>query len=86
MATTPPPFKTRKKLAAQGKALPEKADTTSSGGRFPIRNAADLTKAIQAVGRAKPEDRDSVKRFIVKRAKALGLESKIPSSWTSSSK
>lgn len=74
----------RKKLAGQGKALPAKSDTSNSGGRFPIRNAADLDRAIKAVGRAK--DPEAVKKFIISRAKALGLESKIPSSWSAAKK
>ena len=50
-----------------------------SGGRFPVRNKADLANAIRAVGRAKPSDRNAVRRFIIKRAKALGAS--YPSSW-----
>ena len=50
-----------------------------AGGRFPVRNKADLANAIRAVGRAKPSDRNAVRRFIIKRAKALGAS--YPSSW-----
>jgi hypothetical protein len=71
----------RRKLAGQGKAMP---DPGGSGGRFPIRNRDDLAKAIRAIGRAKPEDRAKIKAFIIRRAKALGLSNMIPSSWTSS--
>lgn len=63
-----------------------KAGTAMKGGRFPINNKADLQKAIQAVGRAKPEDRAKVRSFIVRRAKALGLSNLIPSSWNTTSK
>lgn len=49
-----------------------------AGGRFPIRNKTDLANAIRAVGRAKG-DRDAVRRFIIKRAKALGAS--YPDSW-----
>lgn len=49
------------------------------GGRFPIRNRQDLANAIRAVGRAKAEDRPAVRRFIMRRAKALGAQ--VPSSW-----
>lgn len=79
-----PDTRTRRKLAGQGKALRDNGDT-GSGGRFPIRNAEDLRKAILAVGRAKggEEGRRKVRRFIMSRAKALGLTSKIPSSWKS---
>ena len=61
----------RRTAAAEGDALP--------GGRFPIRNKADLANAIRAVGRAKPSDRDAVRRFIIRRAKALGAS--YPDSW-----
>jgi hypothetical protein len=46
-----------------------------------IRNVADLKKAIQAFGRSNPEDRDKLKAFIVKRAKALGKPDLIPDGW-----
>lgn len=74
-----PDTATRKKLAKTGKAMPDSG--TGSGGRFPIRNAADLKKAIKAVGRARPEDRDKVRAFIKRRAAALGLSNLIPDSW-----
>jgi hypothetical protein len=59
---------------------------SSPGGapRFPVRNGADLDKAIRAVGRVKPDTdaaRAKVRRYIIGRASALGLRSKIPSSW-----
>lgn len=56
----------------KGQALP--------GGRFPIRNGTDLHNAIRAVGRAKGSH-DAVRRFIIKRAKALGMSDAIPSNW-----
>ena len=64
----------RRKLAAAGKAMP---DPQGSGGRFPIRNREDLAKAIRAVGRAKG-DRNAVRRWIMKRARALGMSAVIP--------
>ena len=75
-----PDTNTRQNLAKQGKAMP---DPKGSGGRFPIRNRADLEKAIKAVGRAKggEEGRRKVRRFIISRARALGLSALIPSSW-----
>lgn len=77
-----PDTDTRRKLAKQGKAMP---DSEGSGGRFPIRNRSDLQKAIRAVGRAKggEEGRRKVRRYIMRRAKELGLTSVIPSSWNS---
>lgn len=77
-----PDTATRRKLAGQNKALPDNSDT-GSGGRFPIRNASDLAKAIKAVGRAKGGEagRRKVRRFIISRARALGLQSSIPDNW-----
>ena len=66
----------RERLAEQGRALP--------GGRFPIRNREDLLNAIRAVGRVRPnteEARARVRRFILRRARELGLEHLIPPTW-----
>lgn len=63
----------RRKAATRGAAL--------QGGRFPIRNRADLEKAIRAVGRAKG-DHDLIRRFIQRRAHALGLSNLIPDNWS----
>lgn len=68
----------RRQDAAQGKALP--------GGRFPIENKAQLSDAIRAVGRVRPntpEARAKVRRYIIRRARALGAASMIPDSWNS---
>lgn len=82
MAT--PDAATLRKLQKQGKAMPP----TSAGGtpRFPIANADDLANAIKAVGRVKPATeaaRSKVRKYIIGRAKALGLSSKIPDTWNS---
>jgi hypothetical protein len=74
-----PDTKARKKLASQGKALPDGG--TGSGGRFPIRNEADARKAIKAIGRVRPEDRAKVIAFIKRRLRELGLTRLIPDSW-----
>lgn len=66
----------RKKAAAAGVAMP--------GGRFPIRSRADLENAIRAVGRVQPPTeaaRGTVRRFIIKRARALGAMDAIPDTW-----
>lgn len=78
--STPPNTEQRHKLAAKGKAMPDK---NGSGGRFPIRNREDLLKAIRAVGRAKggEEGRRKVRRFIMARARALKLSNLIPDNW-----
>lgn len=77
-----PDTQTRRKLASQGKAMP---DAEGSGGRFPIRNREDLAKAIRAVGRARggEEGRRKVRRFILRRARALNALNMIPDSWQS---
>lgn len=67
-----------RKLVKQGKALP--APGQDRPGRFQIRNAEDLDKAIRAVGRAGGEH-DAVRRFIIRRAKAMGLSGRIPDNW-----
>lgn len=64
----------RRKLASVGKAMPD--------GSFPIVNEADLRNAIQAFGRAPEEKRAAVKRYIRKRAKALGKENLLPEGWS----
>jgi hypothetical protein len=74
-----PDTATRKKLAKQGKALPDSG--TGSGGRFPIRNESDLRKAIKAIGRVRSGDRAKVIAFIKRRAAALGLSNLIPDTW-----
>ena len=79
MAT--PDAATMRKLQTQGKAIPNASGNPS----FPIRNADDLSKAIRAVGRVKPDTdaaRAKVRRYIIGRAKALGLSSQIPDSWS----
>lgn len=63
----------RKELAKKGQALKD--------GSYPIRNEADLKNAIRAIGRANKAKRAEVKKFIVKRAKALGATKFIPEDW-----
>lgn len=71
----------RKQAESKNQAMP--------GGRFPIRNRSDLSKAIKAVGRATDSngnhseaERAKVRRHIKRRAKALGLTSLLPDSWS----
>ena len=67
----------RKALAEKGQALPD--------GSFPIRNSGDLRNAIRAYGRAKPGRRGSVRKHIMRRAKALKKENLLPKKWSSAS-
>jgi len=61
----------RRTLAKAGQAEPD--------GSYPIRNGGDLSNAIRDIGRGgnKPSDR----AWIIRRAKELGLSSKIPLTW-----
>lgn len=61
----------RQELAKEHEALP--------GGGFPIRNRADLKRAIQAFGRAK--NPNAAKRWIIRRARELEAEDLLPESW-----
>lgn len=74
------PASQREKLAKKGQAMPDKG---GSGGRFPITNGDDLQRAIKAVGRAKggEEGRRAVRRWIMRKARQLGLSSQIPDDW-----
>ena len=85
MAT--PDAATMRRLQSQGKAL----KNANGDPSYQIRNAADLDNAIMAVGRVKPGPGETkeqamarVRRFIMARAKALGLSSRIPDTWDSS--
>lgn len=68
-------MRTRKKLAQEGKALPD--------GSYPIRNVEELKDAIQAYGRSKPSKRALVRRHIMKRARGLRRADLIPDKWKS---
>lgn len=58
-------------LAKTGEAMAD--------GSYPIVSETDLRNAIQAYGRAK--DKEATKKHIMKRARALKLESLIPGNW-----
>ena len=59
-----------------GQAMPN-ADGDPS---YVIKTKSDLRKAIKAVGRGSA-DHDDVRKHILTRAKALGLESMVPENW-----
>lgn len=66
----------RREAAQRGQALP--------GGRFPIRNADELQRAIRAVGRVRPnteQERAKVRRYIIGRARSLRLTNMLPDDW-----
>lgn len=63
--------KARDKMASKGAALPD--------GSYPIGNKRDLANAISAFGRASHPE--IVKRWIKKRARALGACDMLPKTW-----
>ncbi len=67
------PAEKRDALAKEGKAMKD--------GSFPIENAADLRRAVQAYGRTTKDKQAAVRRHIVKRARALGKTDAIPDNW-----
>lgn len=77
-----PSTKQRQQFAKAGVAMPD--------GSFYIRNASDLSNAINSVGRATPNAsesdiarRNSVRRHVMARARALKLSHMIPNTWNS---
>ncbi len=62
----------RRKAASSGAAMPD--------GSYPIKTKADLRKAIKAVGRGNA-DHGKIRKHIITRAKALGLEAMVPDNW-----
>lgn len=67
-----------KTMMAKGQAMANASGQPS----FPIMDREDLANAIRAVGRA-GRSGDAVRRFIMKRARALGLSDMIPDTWNS---
>lgn len=63
----------RRKLAKEGKAMRD--------GSFPIRNRDDLKNAIGLAGNSK--DPKKARRFIIRRARAIGASGMIPETWNS---
>lgn len=68
-------------LVKQGKALP--APGQSRPGRFNIETRDDLDNAIKAIGRVPGGEaaRAVVRRFVIKRARAMGMLDMIPDTW-----
>ena len=72
----------RKAALKQGAALPPKKPEGKP--RFPIRNRQEASDAINAVGRARPNtgpEHNMVRRYIMRRLRALGLTSMKPDNW-----
>ena len=64
------------KMLAKGHAI----KNANGDPSYPIADEEDLDKAIKAVGRG-GSDHDTIRKHIIKRAKALGLSAKIPDNW-----
>ena len=62
----------KRMFAKMGIAMPD--------GSYYIRDAAELSDAIKAVGRGNA-DHDTIRKHIITRAKALHLEKQIPDNW-----
>jgi HK97 family phage prohead protease len=67
-----------KALGGKGQAFKNPDGTYS----YPIADAEDLANAIRAVGRG-GASHDAIRKYIMGRAKTLGLSSKIPDTWNS---
>lgn len=61
----------REEAAERGEAMPD--------GSYPIENKGDLKNAIRAYGRA--DDKEAVKRHIIRRARALDAVDMLPDDW-----
>jgi len=68
----------KRKLMSQGKAIANESGDPS----YPIADEEDLHKAIKAVGRG-GGSHDRIRRYIIRRAKAMGKSDAIPENWTS---
>lgn len=72
----------RARALKKGQALPPAKGQPAGQARYPIENGDDLDKAIRAVGRG-GSDHDDIRAYIIRMAKKLGLESRIPDNWGS---
>jgi hypothetical protein len=75
--------RTQAEIAALG-AKGEAHKAFDGSWHFPVANEEDLRDAIKAIGRARPAERWAIRKFLIGRARALGLSHLIPSNWTAS--
>ena len=68
-------------LSSEGRRAAAKSGAAMPDGSFPIESATDVEHAVEDWGRAGSDP--AVKRHIIKRARALGAEKSLPSTWTS---
>ncbi|MEV0090460.1 hypothetical protein [Streptomyces sp. NPDC050738] len=57
-----------------------RASAAMADGSYPITSKSDLRKAVKAVGRG-GTDHDTIRKHVISRAKALGLEAMVPNNW-----
>ena len=62
-----------RRLKAAGHTMPD--------GSYPIDDSEDLDNAIRAVGRGSNNSHSAIRKYIMRRAKALGESDKIPDTW-----
>lgn len=67
-------------LSAAGRRSAAKSGAAMPDGSFPIESAEDVSHAVEDWGRAGSSP--AVKSHIIKRARALGAEKNLPSTWT----
>ncbi|MDT0435611.1 MULTISPECIES: hypothetical protein [Streptomyces] len=67
-------------LSAAARRRAAQTGAAMDDGSYPIRSKAELRKAIKAVGRS-GSDHDAIRKHIIKRARALGLEGMVPENW-----
>lgn len=73
------PAETKRDLTPEQRRKKPTLPGTDEG--WPIGDKTDLQAAINSYGRAKPDDRDKVKRWIVRRARELDAISMLPDKW-----
>ena len=64
---------TRREMADSGVAMPD--------GSYPVADAEDLRHAVRAVGRGRHDSHDVIRRHVIARANALGIDDAIPDDW-----
>lgn len=69
-------------LSAAGRRQAAASGAAMEDGSYPIKTKSDLRKAIKAVGRG-GADHNKIRKHVMKRAKALGLEAMVPTDWNS---
>jgi hypothetical protein len=80
-ATGHPNAAKRERALNAGKAIPPKPGESKGKASFPVENEADFNKAKAMVQLAPPEKQAQIRRFLMRRARALGIANRIPANW-----